>query len=76
SIGVPTVVDAETLAADLIPEAKRGEFLDEVSPRGASMIVTPREIDLLVERAARLLALSINSALHPDIDPIDLLSAV
>jgi len=76
SIGVPTVVAPETLAADLIPEAKREEFLDEVSPRGASMIVTPREIDLLIERASRLLALSINSALHPGIDPIDLLSAV
>ena len=72
SIGVPTVVDAATLAYDLTGD--RAE--NYVNPRGAGMIVTPREIDLLTDRASRLLALSINHALHPEIDPIELLSLV
>ena len=37
-IGVPTVVDAGTLAADLLGRAAPK---DKVSPRGASMVVTP-----------------------------------
>lgn len=73
SVGVPTVVDAATLAHDLTGERGAENY---VSPRGAGMIVTPREIDLLVDRASRLLALSINSALHPEIDPVELLSLV
>ncbi len=73
SVGVPTVVEASTLAADL---TGGNTAQSEVSPRGAGMIVTPREIDLLIDRSSRLLALSINHALHPEIDPIELLSLV
>ncbi len=68
SIGVPTVVDASTLAADLLkcaePEDdKRGLF----EPEGAAMMITPREIDVLVGRAAKTLSLCINKALQPDL---------
>lgn len=64
-IGVPTVVDAQTLALELIPEAKLSyQQKDLVSPRGEQMIVTPREIDLLIERASRLVGMSLNCALH------------
>lgn len=70
SMGVPTVVEASTLAHDLAP----GCDDSKTAPRGESMIVTPREIDLLTDRAARLLALSVNSALHPELDPTELLS--
>lgn len=73
SVGVPTVVEAATLASDLTGDSTAGS---RVSPRGAGMIVTPREIDLLIDRSSRLLALSINHALHPEIDPIELLSLV
>ncbi len=61
-IGVPTVVDAGTLAADLLGCAAPK---DKVSPRGANMVVTPREIDLLITRAARMVAMAINTALKP-----------
>ena len=64
AIGVPTVVDAKTLVYDLT-----GEINETVNPNGRQMIVTPREIDLLVDRAANLIAESVNRALHPDIDP-------
>ena len=64
-IGVPTVVDAQTLALELIPEAKLSyQQKGLVSPRGQQMIVTPREIDLLIERASRLVGMSLNCALH------------
>ncbi len=64
--GVPTVVDGATLAHDLCAVTPK--------PEGRGMIVTPREIDLLINRAARLLALAINHALHPSIDPEELVS--
>jgi len=70
-IGVPTVVDASTLVSDLT-----GDSSAERSPHEKAMIVTPREVDLLIERASRLLALSINHALHPTLDPTELLSLV
>lgn len=66
SIGVPTVVDANTLVNDIAE--------NEIEYRGASeMIVTPKEIDLLIERSARLISHSINCALQPDIDEDSLL---
>jgi spore protease len=81
AIGVPTVVDCATLTYDLVSEAGRSEFDFEklrelIEPRGATMVVTPREIDLLVSRAARLVAMAINRALHPSIFNEDLLSLV
>lgn len=64
AVGVPTVVDAATLVSDLTGGS--GEI---ANPEGRQMIVTPREIDLLICRAATLIADCINRALHPDIDP-------
>ena len=68
ALGVPTVVDATTLAMDFLSESG-APFSDamqqEISPRGAKMIVTPREIDLLITRASRLLAMGVNTALNP-----------
>ena len=67
-IGVPTVVDAVTVAQELTG-TDGGEA---VSPRGNAMMVTPREIDLLVARAARLVAMAVNAALQPAYSPRDL----
>lgn len=77
SIGIPTVVDAGTLASDLLSlyndkENLNVEITNKVSPRGESMMVTPREIDLLIERASKLLGMSINCALQPNFSPDDL----
>ena len=66
SIGVPTVVDANTLVNDIAE--------NEIEYKGASsMIVTPKELDLLIQRSARLISHSINCALQPDIDEDSLL---
>jgi len=76
AVGVPTVVDALTLAFDLldIDDERRGvELSRAVSPQGRTMVVTPKEIDLLINRASHLISLSVNMALQSDIDTSDLL---
>ena len=76
AIGVPTVVDALTLAFDLLDidnERQGVELSKTVSPQGRGMVVTPKEIDLLIDRAARLISLSVNMALQTDIGTEELL---
>ena len=65
ALGVPTVVDAATLAADLtgMPGKKDGP--------AASMIVTPRDIDASVKDMSRLLGYAINLALHDGLTVAD-----
>ena len=46
--------------------------VDAVMDGCAPMMVTPREIDLMIARGARLLAMSIHSALQPAYAPMDL----
>lgn len=77
AVGIPTVVDATTLVCDLVSgddEREQQILCDKVSPKGRTMVVTPREIDLLIERASNLVSLSINMSLHSNIDTEDLLS--
>ena len=67
ALGVPTVVDSSVLAYDAAVRSglseREAEHLCESAER--EVIVTPREVDLLVERASQLLSLAINCALHP-----------
>lgn len=71
SVGVPTVVDALTLAEDLT-----GSRPDDNDLQSGRMIVTPQEVDMLIERAAHLIAHSLNCALHPQLDSDLLLGVV
>lgn len=68
SVGVPTVVDAATLIYDLSGNAEK-----TIPECAGSMMVTPREVDLMIERAAKLTSLAINCALQTDISPEDML---
>ena len=61
ALGVPTVVDASTLARDLLGSTAE----NRISEDSAGMMVTPKEIDTVIDHAAQLVALSINCALHP-----------
>ena len=72
AIGVPTVVDARTFADDLLgaDEMRRGFSYAQSQP----MIVIPREIDLLTERASRLLGFSLNAAMQNSFELKDLIS--
>lgn len=80
AIGVPTVVDAATMAADALQNAgmseEETERLLRSSEENELMMVTPKEIDNVIDRAAALVAMSINSALQPDIPPEDILAIV
>lgn len=59
SIGIPTVVDAATLCFDLTGVNKTEHNL---------MIVTPKDIDMLIEKASDLLGSAINMAIQPKVD--------
>ncbi len=79
SIGVPTVVDAATIASDSIDAIlennrelaelcegiKRRDIIKKaLSGSEKNMMVTPKDIDLVVRRAAKVVADGINLALH------------
>lgn len=66
AIGVPTVVDAATLVSDY-------SGVNEVDDDAKTMMVTPREVDLMIERAAKLTSLAVNCALQKEIKPEDML---
>ena len=73
AIGVPTVVDAQTFANDVAGGGLSG--MGEYSiPGNRQMIVIPREIDLLTERASRLLGFSLNAAMQNEFELRDLVS--
>ena len=68
SIGVPTVVDAATLAYDLL-----GENADEktaaalLAGDGKDMFITLQESDVITKQTARLLGFAINRAFHGEL---------
>lgn len=63
AIGVPTVVDAATLCADLCGCAPEST---------APLFVTPRDIDTQVHSAGRLIGYAVNLALHPGLTVSDI----
>ena len=65
SVGVPTVADAE-IFIEHQPGEKRGNINHE------PMIVTPREIDMIIRHAAIVAAMGINCTLQPHISPDDM----
>ena len=79
ALGVPTVVDGATLALDLLEKTgfdiKNSENLHDVFSSPV-MMVTPKEVDNMIERAAKLVAMGINTALQPDISPEDIMAIV
>ncbi len=83
SIGVPTVVDAATLAIDVLEEAgintppqNEEKIRSSIEPGGVSLFVTPRMIDLIVEHASSLTGFAINRALHPGVSNEDMAKLV
>jgi len=78
AVGVPTVVDAGTLAADLMEESGRGAIDSaHFNPYGGSMIVTPKEIDTQVADTSKLLGYALNCALHQGltVEDVDMLTS-
>jgi len=97
AIGVPTVVDAATMASDTIDmvvdslmkeSPKDGEFYnmlkvmdktekyklinEVITPFVGNLMVTPKEIDRLIDDIAVVIANGLNIALHPSINQEDI----
>lgn len=66
AVGVPTVINALTIAQNILGEAGQKADLAGAEPY-AEYIVASREADLICERAARLIALALNCALQPSL---------
>jgi spore protease len=66
AMGIPTVIDMHTIAENIT-----GKAPDNHLP---NMMVTPRDVDKLLERCARLLAFSINKATQPTLTIEDITS--
>ena len=66
SVGVPTVVDINTLLYDMgVQNADKSD-----------MIVTPKEVDMMIDRAAEMLAVGINSALQENLSLEDIMGLI
>lgn len=74
AIGVPTVVDVQTLASDLLKGDLSTKTQKQIAPQNRQMVIIPREIDLLTERASRLISFSLNAAIQNEFDLKDLVS--
>ena len=65
AVGVPTVVDAATLAADLLEESGLPEpDMETLRSRPENLMVTPRDIDQQVRDLGKVIGYSINWALQ------------
>ena len=78
AIGVPTVVDAATVASDSIDAAlgeekgdldktSREKIYQALAKNVGNMMVTPKDIDSVIEKASKTVANGINLALHKNI---------
>jgi len=76
ALGIPMVTYAATIAGDLMEAALGGSAESKdleqliatvISAKGADLIVTPKDIDMLIDKTADLLAESLNYALHPEL---------
>ena len=75
AVGVPTVVDARTLAADILAEAgQEGLDPEALAGAGEGLMVTPRDIDQRVADLVKVIGYGINLALQPGltIEDVDL----
>ena len=73
AVGVPTVVDGATLCADLLEETGREMDSEELAKLpGASLMVTPRDIDQRVEDMSKVIGYGVSLALQPGLDLEDL----
>lgn len=79
AVGVPTVVDGVTVALDVMEKSGvdiEGNKRERILGSEKGMMVTPKEIDLVIKRVSKLLAISINKALQPDMSAEDVMAIV
>lgn len=77
AIGIPTVVDALTLIKDTLPkDYQERNLFNDISQKGKNMVVTPKEIDVLIERGSQIIGMAVNSALHNNFSLEDIVSLI
>jgi spore protease len=81
SIGVPTVVDAATLAADLVSQISgKTQDADTIrkdwSESKLNFFVTPKETDQIIRVMGSFIGYSLNLALNPNLSFEDMLSLI
>jgi spore protease len=67
ALGVPTVVDADTIVSDALKDSN-----NTVSAKFPDFLVTPKDIDALIEKCAKVLGYGINIALQGDMSVADM----
>ena len=72
AVGVPTVVDAATLARDLLAASGLAGAEEAELGEAERLFVTPRDIDTQVRDLARVVGYGINLALHPGLSLEDI----
>ncbi len=72
AIGIPTVVDANSIIYDAFSQSKKQSYSDNeinnILMNVENYFVSPKDIDSLIKRSAKIIANGINLALHKDID--------
>ena len=71
SIGVPTVVDALTLAADLLPGGAEA-VPEELRRRGRGLFVTPKDVDEQIRELGKVVGYAVNLALQRGLTVADI----
>ena len=69
SLGVPTVVDASVFVYNYLE--KKGTAQPQQNEPSAPLMVTPHQIDLIIQRSAKIIALAVNIAAQPTLSPED-----
>ncbi len=70
AVGVPTVVDGATLAADIA--AQSGASCEALDDLNTPVLVTTRDVDQQVADAARVIGYGVNLFLHPALNIADI----
>lgn len=80
SIGVPTVVDAATLAYDAVRDSSGAEDISyedikrSLIGENLNFFVTPKETDMIMSSLATLIAYAINTAFNPSLSYEEIMS--
>jgi len=85
AIGVPTVVDAATLAYDAIGaisgreeenEEEYGKIKEYLQREQLNFFVTPKETDMILKKVARLIGYAVNLAFNKDLEYEEMVSLI
>ena len=72
AVGVPTVVDAATLAADILDELNTDYDAKTLYEKHGQSFVTSKEIDQLVADCAKVIGYAVNTAVQPELSMEDI----